>query len=142
MATRAGESAKRTEDLLSAIDVVLTCSKCDATYSIPASFVRESQRILAEGCTGSSPFECNASFYANLIDPQVIAELERAWVSFQQSASSHGGIGVDLPRSDADSHAIAPDARALERWENEGGQCKHVRAELAEVHRQHARSAR
>lgn len=126
------EDQSRTEDLLSTIEIVVSCNICQSTYSVPASIVRDSQRILDEGCTGVSPYECDASFYATLIEPKVVAELERAWASFQRSAASHGGAGLHLRRGDADQREADVDADAVQRWENEGGRCEHVRAEQAE----------
>ena len=118
-------SKEASGDLLSRIEVVVACHVCDSTYAVPASIVRESQRILAEGCTGESTFECDASFYATLIEPEAIAELERAWARFQDSATHHGGTRVALDRGRANASANDLDERAVQRWENEGGRCEH-----------------
>lgn len=130
MVTTHHDADELTGDLLSRVEVVVCCNICQASYAIPGSMIRESQRLLAEGCTGTSLFECDASFYATLIEPEVIANLERAWASFQQSATSHGGIGVALVGAESNTLAVDPDARALQRWENEGGRCNHAHAAL------------
>ena len=54
-------------DLLDHVQVTVPCPTCDESYTVPASVVRASQRVLAEGCTGTSSYECEASFYATLI---------------------------------------------------------------------------
>jgi hypothetical protein len=125
------DDQESTQDLLDHVEVVVACNTCDATYSVPASIVRESQRILAEGCSGSSLFECDASFYATLIEPEAIETLERAWANFRQSASGHGALRVLFHAGDrhaSDTHDEPPDqdTRAIRRWENEGGRCGHA----------------
>ena len=111
---------QQAEDLLARINVEVACSTCHSSYEVPAAVIRESQRVLAEGCSGTSLFECEASFYASLVEPQVIADLERAWTSFQRSATTHGGIAVALASS-AIREDGEFDALALARWENDGG---------------------
>jgi hypothetical protein len=119
-------------DLLSAIEIEVACNICNATYTVPASIVRESQRLLAEGCTGESLYECDASFLATLVEPAAIADLERAWASFQQNATAHGGMRVAVVANAASPRARDLDARAVQRWENEGGCCEHARAAIAD----------
>jgi hypothetical protein len=82
------------DDPLSHVEVEVACNICGDSYSVSGSTIRESQRLLAQGCTGTSLFECDAAFYATLLEPEVIAELERAWARLETD---------------------------LERWENEGG---------------------
>jgi hypothetical protein len=144
MANTNHEHQESTQDLLDHVEVVVACNTCDATYSVLASIVRESQRILAEGCSGSSLFECDAAFYATLIEPEAIETLERAWANFRQSASGHGALGVVLHAgerhaSDRDDEPPDQDTRATRRWENEGGQCGHAHTEFGwrprEAHR-------
>jgi hypothetical protein len=125
-------STESEPDLLSQIKVVVACSVCGAPYSVPASIVRESQRLLAEDYCGESLFECDALFYATLIDAEAIADLERAWARFQKSATSHGGISVALVARGSETDASDRDECAPERWESEAGRCEHVRAEFAE----------
>jgi hypothetical protein len=81
-------------DLLDDVDVVVPCNVCSGTYTVPASLVRDSQRLLACGCTGGSLYECTASYLANLVEPDALRELARAWSRFARSASTHGGVGV------------------------------------------------
>jgi hypothetical protein len=111
----ASTSKESDADLLAQVEVVVACSVCDSTYSVPASIVRESQRLLAEDYCGESLFECDAQYYATLIEAEAIADLERAWARFQKSATSHGGMRIVVVGS-----------------ENESGPCEHVRAASAE----------
>ena len=129
MANTSHNDQKSTQDLLDHVEVVVACNTCDATYSVPASIVRESQRILAEGCSGSSLFECDASFYATLIEPEAIETLERAWANFRQSAAGHGALGVVFHAGDSHDEPSDQDTRAIRRWENEGGRCGHTHNE-------------
>jgi hypothetical protein len=119
-------------DLLSQVEVVVGCSLCDSTYSVPASIVRESQRLVAEDYCGESLFECDALYYATLIEPDAIADLERAWARFQKSATSHGGMRVVVGASGMNMGANELDEQTLQRWGNESGPCEHIRAAIAE----------
>jgi hypothetical protein len=103
-------------DLLAHLRVEVGCRTCDSTYEVPLDIVRDSQRVLAAGCSGASTYECDASFYAGLVEPAAIDNLARAWAAFVDSAESHGGLTVTFGGDDMDQ-----DRRALERWENEGG---------------------
>ncbi len=76
--------------------VVVPCRHCDSTFTVPASLVRESQRVLAKGCSGSTLHECDASFYATLIEPDALDALARAWSAFCRSATTHGGSDLVL----------------------------------------------
>ena len=109
----ASTSEESDADLLSQIEVVFVCNTCDSTYSVPASIVRESQRLVAEDYCGESLLECDALYYATLIDAEAIADLERAWAHFQESATSHGGIRVAVVG--ANTGATEIDERALQR---------------------------
>jgi hypothetical protein len=111
----ASTSKESDADLLAHVEVVVACSVCDSSYSVPASVVRESQRLLAEDYCGESLFECDALYYATLIEAEAIADLERAWARFQESATSHGGMRI-----------------VVVGGENESGPCEHLRAALAE----------
>lgn len=110
-----------TPDLLEHVHVTVPCNVCDETYSVPASVVRTSQQLVAEGCTGTSRFECDAAFYATLIDHDAIESLERVWAEFCRNAGSHGGVGVTIDPEPASTRRADADRRALQRWENEGG---------------------
>lgn len=107
-------------DLLDHVDVVVACNLCHSTYTVPASLVRTGQQILASGCTGGSLHECVASYYASLVEPEVLDALVAAWATFERSAGGHGGVGV-VVRGAPRARSSDPDPSALERWENEGG---------------------
>ncbi len=87
--------------LLDRVEVVVPCDHCGSTYTVPASLVRESQRLLAEGCSGSSLYECDASFYATLIEPDALDALANAWAVFCESAATHGGTEIVIATGDA-----------------------------------------
>ncbi len=101
-----------TPDLLEHVHVKVPCNVCDESYTVPASVVRTSQQLLAEGCSGTSRYECDAAFYATLIDHDAIESLEHVWADFCRSAATD-----DLDRRED------LDRRALEQWETEGGRC-------------------
>jgi hypothetical protein len=103
-------------DLLDHVHVTVPCNSCDESYTVPASAVRASQRVLADGCSGTSSYECEASFYATLIDHDAIESLEHVWADFCRNATAHGAISVELDVAEGDL-----ERRALQRWENEGG---------------------
>jgi hypothetical protein len=107
--------------LLDHVEVVVPCHQCGSTYAVPASLVRESQRLLAEGCSGTSLYECDASFYATLIEPDALDALARAWAVFCQSAATHGGTAITITTGDASGPDHDFDARAIQRWDDEGG---------------------
>jgi hypothetical protein len=118
-----------TPDLLEHVHVKVPCNVCDESYTVPASVVRTSQHLLAEGCSGTSRYECDAAFYATLIDHDAIESLEHVWADFCRSAATHGGLGVsvdtsaDHDRRDDRDRRVDLDRRALEQWETEGGRC-------------------
>lgn len=105
--------------LLEHVEVIVPCQSCGSTYAVPASVVRESQRMLEEGCSGSTLHECDASFYATLIDAAALDELACAWAAVCESATRHGGTEIMFATAGADGLDV--DARALQRWDNEGG---------------------
>ena len=108
--------------LLDHVEVVVPCHHCGSSYAVPASLVRESQRLLAEGCSGSSLYECEASFYATLIEPDALDALARALALFCHSAAGHGGTEIMITTGGARGPDHEFDARAIQRWDNEGGQ--------------------
>lgn len=117
-------------ELLDLVAVIVNCNTCNSKYSVPASNIRESHHVLKAGTTGSSSYECQACYYASLVEPDVVEALARAWAAFRQSATSHGGVDVVVrvpephPEPRAQPHAdrlVSDDIRSIRRWENEGG---------------------
>lgn len=110
-------------DILDEVDVIVRCDLCHTTYPVRASVIRDSQRVLAEGCTGGSLYECTASYMATLVDPDALGDLARAWQRFEWSATGHGGVGVVVHAGTLldGRRPVDFDAAALARWENEGG---------------------
>jgi hypothetical protein len=112
-------------DLLDHVQVTVPCNSCDESYTVPVSVVRASQRVLSEGCTGTSSYECEASFYATLIDHDAIESLEHVWADFCRHATAHGAIAVAFDADQIGAEEL--DRRALQRWENEGGRSTEPR---------------
>lgn len=112
-----------TPDLLDHLHVKVPCNVCDESYTVPASVVRTSQQLLADGCSGTSSFECDAAFYATLIDHDAIESLQHVWAEFCRSAGTHGGLGVTVERDATGARRADEDRRSLQVWENEGGRC-------------------
>ena len=54
-------------------------------------------------------------------EPDALDALTRAWTVFCASAATHGGTEVKITPGDASGPAPDFDARALQRWDNEGG---------------------
>lgn len=71
-------------DILQQIDVHVHCVQCDEDYSVAASAIAESHRLLDEGCPGSA-HECYPSFLASLVEAPVLEELSAAWAAVEQS---------------------------------------------------------
>ena len=110
-----------TADLLGHLAIEVECCTCNTTSEVPAALVRDSQRLLAEGCSGTSLFECDASFYATLVAPDAVAALEHAWLAFRRSAASHGGTRVMVTATEPHGFRSDSELRALARWEDDGG---------------------
>lgn len=116
--------------ILDHVAITVSCSTCSAEYGVPASVVLEGQRAIAPGCPGCSDYECEARYVATLVDPQALAALEAAWAAFEASVTSHGGVGATLvalptvtrPTPDEAAEG-ARRAKAVQRWEGEGGRC-------------------
>lgn len=109
-------------DILQQVEVEVRCVQCDESYRMPAALIAESQRMVREGCPGTSPHECAPAFYASLLEPVALEALVRAWERLQRSARARGDhavlrerprVGVTLP--------LARDTDALARWEDDGG---------------------
>lgn len=77
------------EDLLEIIEVHVRCTQCAAFYTLPASVVAESQRLLECGCPGSD-YECPARLFATLLDPDALRALGDAWSTVVESARGRG----------------------------------------------------
>ena len=68
------------------IKIHLDCPQCDKSYDFPLAVIAESQQLLDEGCPGSS-YECVPSFFAELVDPEALKALARAWCDVESSAN-------------------------------------------------------
>ena len=85
-------------DLLEHVLVTVPCNVCDDSYTVPASVVRTSQELLADGCSGTSSYECDATYYATLVEHDAIESLTHAWADFCRSATTHGAVDVDVEK--------------------------------------------
>lgn len=119
-----------TADLLEHLQLILPCNVCGTAYTIPASLVRDSQQAIADGCCGSGAITCDAEFYAGLLAPEAIAELARAWEAFRHSAEHLGGLGVALHDAVVMARPAELDRLALQRWEDDGGNCPRATVAL------------
>jgi hypothetical protein len=114
-------------NILDHVAIRVRCAVCSGEYCVPASVVLQGQEAIAPGCPGCSDYECEARFVATLADPQALAALQAAWAAFEGSVTSHGGVGATLvavpavtPTRDEAVERIRR-ARAIQRWESEGG---------------------
>ncbi len=115
-------------NILDHVAISVPCPSCSGEFNVPASVVLYGQSATTPVCPGCSDYECESRFVATLVEPQALAELEAAWASFEASVTSHGGAGVTLVNvpiaagpSLEQASARAWRAKALQRWENEGG---------------------
>ena len=84
-------------EVMRTLEVEVPWHACSESYSISVATIRESRRLVAEGCSGTSSYECPAQYYATLLAPEALAHLTAA------------------QREAAESRV------AIDRWENEGG---------------------
>lgn len=116
----------------------VACPDCSESYAVPLEIVAESQRLLDESgpCAGMASYECPAPYFAALVNPETIAQLKRAVRTLVRDALGHGARAVlinaptttdsppEAPTLDVPVKKVADAislAKALARWENEGG---------------------
>lgn len=106
-------------DLLKHVAVEVHCDQC-GDFTVGADVIAESQRLLAQGCPGSS-YECPPTLFASLLEPSAVDALQRAWSALERTVRSP----VREVSADALRIALAPndkqDPRAVLRWEDDGG---------------------
>ncbi|MCZ7679342.1 MAG: hypothetical protein M5U28_11510 [Sandaracinaceae bacterium] len=110
--------------ILHQIDVEVRCVQCGESYRLPAALIAASQRMLEEGCPGTSSHECAPAFYASLIEPVPLQALVRAWEEVQRSARAYGERVVLRERPLVDVPFQVPlvgEVDPLARWEDDGG---------------------
>lgn len=119
-------------DILKSLSVDVHCDQC-GDFTVPADVIAQSQRLLAKGCPGST-FECPPTLFAMLLPRSVLESLERAWAAVESAARSpvqHVRVAdtasvnemvssrdFALTGTDAGKQ---PEARAIARWEDDGG---------------------
>jgi hypothetical protein len=57
------------------LEVEVPCPVCSESYTVSVETIRESQRLIAEGCPGTSTCDCAAHYYATLLPPEAAAQL-------------------------------------------------------------------
>lgn len=105
-------------DLLKHVAVEVHCDQC-GDFTVRADVIAESQRLLAQGCPGSS-YECPPTLFATLLEPSAIDALQRAWSALESTV----GSPVREVSADALRIFVSPDKqdpRAVLRWEDDGG---------------------
>lgn len=114
------------------IQLRVPCPICSESYTVPLSAVEQSQHLLAAigSCSGMESYECPLPYLSALVAPESIAELRHAASAFEDSALRKGVTpvleGTETPQPPLEDAAEAvmearERARALARWENEGG---------------------
>jgi len=110
--------------ILESVELEIACEECGDPLCIPASVVRESQEMLQCSCPGS-PWECPAGYFASLVEPGALADLEDAWRRVHHSAQSAAANARMRALATASRPpglaAIDRDAAAVRSWESEGG---------------------
>ncbi len=114
--------------ILDHLAITVPCGVCGGDFNVPVSVVAVGQEAIAPRCPGCSDYECEARFVAGLVDRRALADLQAAWDQFEANATSHGGRGVVLvavpavpPLGLDDARERRLRARALQRWETDGG---------------------
>lgn len=115
-------------DLMRHLQVDVSCPECTEAYPVSVETVRECQRLVCEGCPGTSSYECPARYFAGLLAPAAVARLVEALQGLEDDARLHGGrrVRIALPPPELKTAASAlRETEALEAaivgWENEGG---------------------
>jgi hypothetical protein len=90
-------------DLLSEISIEVPCHVCSSSYFVPADVVRESQRLLAEGCPGTSSHECAPLHLATLLPARALEHLAMALDEIEEGAKLRGARSVSVDRTRAPS---------------------------------------
>lgn len=114
--------------ILDHVAITVPCGACGGEFNVPASVVAAGQKAIAPRCPGCSDYECEARFVAGLVDPRALEDLQAAWARFEASATSHGGRSVVLvsvplaaPPQLEEARERRLRAKAIQRWETEGG---------------------
>src|SRR5690606_15225697 len=83
--------ARPETDLMEAIGVELPCLGCNQSYRVSLRSIRLSQTAMDEGCQMRHFADCPPAGFANLIDPALLAELERLVERIELAADGAGG---------------------------------------------------
>ena len=78
-------------DIVKAVAIQLRCKACGSQYELGLNQVLLSQKMLHEGCPVQIPNECPPLAYANLVKPEQIENLRRAWIELDESVRAAGG---------------------------------------------------
>lgn len=112
-------------DLMSHLRVEVPCNACASSYFVSADLVHDSQRMLAEGCPGTSTYECPALYWATLLPARALGDLVSALDEVEKGALLSGARRVTLDyATETERPTPAPDdddRAAIARWEQDGG---------------------
>ncbi len=119
------------------------CGQC-GEFAVRADVIAESQRLLEQGCPGST-YECPPALLATLLERSALESLEQAWTTLASTA--HDPVqqvtlddALHVPRQ-ATEGAPAPDEELrwdVSRWDDDGGfvpGVKRLRPASAATHR-------
>lgn len=87
-------------DALKNIQIEVPCPVCSDTYSVSAAVVRESQRLLVEGCPGTWTYECPPLYYATLAPAHALDHLAIALDELEEGAVRRGAKGIRVDPSE------------------------------------------
>lgn len=79
--------------------------------------LREHIRVMV----GTRRYEYDVAYDVTLVDHDAIESLDHVWAGFCRNASQGGNDANRDGRND--ERRAAPDRRAVQTWENEGGRC-------------------
>ena len=107
-------------DILKALSVDVHCDQC-GDFTVGADVIAESQRMLAEGCPGSS-YECPPALFATLLPRDALESFEKAWSDLEDAAPSPvRQIAIEEPPHISTRPNDKVDPRIIDRWEDDGG---------------------
>lgn len=107
-------------NILETLSVNVHCDQC-GDFSIGANLIAESQRMLAEGCPGSS-HECPPTLFATLLPRSTLEALEKAWNDLERAVRSPvRQVTIEEPCQVSTPGDGTLDSHTISRWEDDGG---------------------
>ncbi|HEU5073142.1 MAG TPA: hypothetical protein VFU02_03200 [Polyangiaceae bacterium] len=107
-------------DILKNLAVDVHCDQC-GDFTVGADVIADSQRMLADGCPGSS-HECPPTLLATLLPQAALQSLEKAWRDLESAARRPvRQITIEESSQIPTRPADQVDPRIISRWEDDGG---------------------